>query len=155
MFEAFACNILGLCDVHARDVEVQSRANHGRRASDTENELDDVNAVRLEFEPQAFGEDATESFRGRVDALVLGAHESGQRTEQHDAASSAILHQTAEVVREFELLVDVQLDDSGKSGQITGHELVAVAVGAGVEDEQADLDVVGDSLDLVERVGNQ
>ncbi|SLC30215.1 Uncharacterised protein [Mycobacteroides abscessus subsp. abscessus] len=59
------------------------------------------------------------------------------------------------MLREFELLVDVQLDDSGESFQITGHELVAVAVGAGVEDEQADLDVVGDSLDLVERVGNQ
>ena len=78
VFETFTCNIFGLCDVHARDVEVQSRANHSGCASDTENELDDVNAVRLEFEPQAFGEDAPECLGRRVDALVLGAHESGQ-----------------------------------------------------------------------------
>ena len=61
----------------------------------------------------------------------------------------------AEVVREGQLRGDVQVDDALETRQVAGDELVAVAVGAGVEDQQADLDVVGDLPDLVERVGSQ
>src|SRR5690606_15076818 len=90
---------------------------------------------------------------GGVDADLRLAHVTGQGADQQNAAASALLHQPAEVVREGELRGDVEVDDVLEAVQVAGDELVAVAVGARVEDEQADVQAVGDLADLLQRVG--
>src|SRR5690606_15937536 len=122
VFEALAGDVVGLGDVQARDVHVQSRALHGGGAGHAEDEFQHVHPVLPHLQPEALGEDAAERLGGGVDADLRLAHVTGQGADQQNAAAAALLHQPAEVVREGELRGDVEVDDVLEAVQVAGED---------------------------------
>ena len=146
LLEALPGHVLRIGRLQPRDVEAEPDPLHGRRPGHPEDQLQHVDAVVAQLQPETLGEDLPERLHPAVDRVPHRAHRARPRADQHDAAAPAVPHPPAEVVDQGERGRDVEVDDLLELDQVAVEELLAVRVGAGVVDEQPDLDV----LDLVD-----
>ena len=135
--------------------ELHAAARHRGCPHPSDDELHHVDPVRLQLVPEALRDHSAERLGGVVDRAVGRGRVPGERPDEHDATSAALLHPPTEVVAERQSGQDVEVGDDAEPLEVPVDERRAVGVGPGVHDQQAHVHVVGDRSDPVQHVGSR
>ena len=118
-------------------IEVQADPFHRRCPGHAEDQLQHVDAVLAQLQPQTLGEDPGERLDAAVNGVPSRSQVAGQRAEQNNAAPPPGPHRLPVVVHQRQRRRHVEIDDPLELGEIAVQELVAVCIRTRDQDQQA------------------